>query len=356
MKAESISLFYKEGSSDKVYEANLIQSGTGWTVTFAYGRRGNALAPGTKTTKPIKYEDAKKIYDQLVRSKTSKGYTPSAGGSSFSGTSLEKTDTGVRLQLLNDIDESEVHKCIEDSHFCAQEKYDGRRRALIKAGNEVTGTNRKGLAVEVEDAIKKDALSIKHDFKIDGEQVGDILYVFDLLELDGADYKPKTYDDRYAALGYLLPKNKSHIVKVATAYGAAEKQGLFDRLEEDQAEGIVFKDRYAPYTAGRPNTGGSMLKFKFYSTLSVICSSVNVGRRSIALELLDGKKRVPVGNVTVYPNQEIPAVGDIVEVRYLYAYKGGSLFQPVLLTVREDLDEKDCTVAQLKYKPEDEEV
>lgn len=99
-----------------------------------------------------------------------------------------------------------------------------------------------------------------------------------------------------------------------------------------------------------------MLKFKFYSTLSVICSSVNVGRRSIALELLDGKKRVPVGNVTVYPNQEIPAVGDIVEVRYLYAYKGGSLFQPVLLTVREDLDEKDCTVAQLKYKPEDEEV
>ena len=356
MKQESINLFYKEGGSDKVYQASLSETKGGWLVTFAYGRRGNALVAGTKTATATDYASAKKIYDQLVRSKTSKGYTPDSQSAAFTGTvTSEKRDTGIRLQLLNEIDEAEVIKYINDPMYCAQEKYDGRRRVLIKSGSDIAGTNRKGLTVEIEDSIKKDALKIGRNFKIDGEQVGDVLYAFDILELDGKDMKNKSYDDRFASLLSLFDEKHKHISPVKTAYSCKEKRDLYDKLVKDHAEGIVFKYRQAHYTAGRPNKGGDMLKFKFYSTLSAICSNINTGKRSIALALSDKGNPVLIGNVTVYPNQEIPKIGDVVEVKYLYYFKKGSLFQPVLLGVRDDIDPNDCTVAQLKYKPTEEE-
>ena len=46
----------------------------------------------------------------------------------------------------------------------------------------------------------------------------------------------------------------------------------------------------------------------------------------------------------------IPAAGAIIEVRYLYAYPGGSLYQPVYLCRRDDVALSACTLAQLKYK------
>jgi bifunctional non-homologous end joining protein LigD len=41
-----------------------------------------------------------------------------------------------------------------------------------------------------------------------------------------------------------------------------------------------------------------------------------------------------------------------VECRYLYAFKeSGSIYQPVFLGVRDDIQHTECTTAQLKYKP-----
>jgi bifunctional non-homologous end joining protein LigD len=60
---------------------------------------------------------------------------------------------------------------------------------------------------------------------------------------------------------------------------------------------------------------------------------------------------VPVGNVTIPPNHAVPAAGEIIEVEYLYAYHGGSLYQPVYRGKRTDLDLDACTTVQLKYKP-----
>ena len=49
----------------------------------------------------------------------------------------------------------------------------------------------------------------------------------------------------------------------------------------------------------------------------------------------------------------MPKVGAIVEVRYLYAFLGGSLFQPVYLGQRDDITPRACTVRQLKYRAAD---
>jgi len=42
----------------------------------------------------------------------------------------------------------------------------------------------------------------------------------------------------------------------------------------------------------------------------------------------------------------------VVEIRYLYAYMGGSLFQPTYLGQRDDVDHQECSTQQLKFKPE----
>jgi hypothetical protein len=102
-------------------------------------------------------------------------------------------------------------------------------------------------------------------------------------------------------------------------------------------EGIVFKRRDAAYVPGRPASGGDQLKLKFTATASAIVAGADGSRRSVKLELLDGPRRVGVGNVTIPANHPIPAVNQIVEVRYLYAYPGGSLYQPVYLGKRDDV-------------------
>ena len=39
MKIKSVTLYFKEGSSDKVYQVWIEQTAEGCTVDFAYGRR-----------------------------------------------------------------------------------------------------------------------------------------------------------------------------------------------------------------------------------------------------------------------------------------------------------------------------
>ena len=80
---------------------------------------------------------------------------------------------------------------------------------------------------------------------------------------------------------------------------------------------------------------------------------INGTKRSIAV----GLGCVLMGNVTIPPNHVIPAVGRIVEVRYLYCTGiGGSLYQPFYLGERDDVRVEDCTVErqQVKYKPQEQ--
>ena len=152
-------------------------------------------------------------------------------------------------------------------------------------------------------------------------------------------------------INLLVSGQQQHIRLVETAFMPRQKQALFDQLKAANREGVVFKHLSAPYTSGRPASGGTQFKFKFHETASCIVGKVN-GKRSISLKLFDGIDLVAVGNVTIPTNKEIPKPDDVVEVRYLYAYRGGSLFQPVYLGPRDDVTPQECGVDQLKYKAE----
>ncbi len=73
MQPEKAELYYQQGSSDKVYHLQLEQEQERWSVRAQWGRRGSTLQSDTKANH-VTYEEAKHIYDKLLREKTGKGY------------------------------------------------------------------------------------------------------------------------------------------------------------------------------------------------------------------------------------------------------------------------------------------
>jgi bifunctional non-homologous end joining protein LigD len=348
MKSET--LFYRDGRSDKVYQATINPQDDRFAVTFAFGRRGGPLQTGTKTSSPVDLPTAERIFDKLIQEKMAKGYTRSEDGTPYQGTDMANETSGVRPQLLNSIDEKEVVELLKNPAWCMQEKKDGRR-LLVRRGAGIQGINRRGLYCTVPWPVVQELLKIEHSFLIDGEIVGYKFYVFDFLSCNGVDWAGRPYQDRLNGLEVLFAgRHLGFVTKIKTSYAEDEKLDRFQDFQTTEAEGVVFKLLSAPYSPGRPNSGGPALKCKFTSTASFIVSEINKGR-SVSLKLFRQEKSC--GNVTIPKNYSMPSPGAVVEVRYLYAFPNGSIFQPVYLGERDDIEPEACVLSQLKFKAEE---
>lgn len=341
------SLYYSNGSSDKEYHVRVDARDAGFVVNFAYGRRGSALSTGTKTQTPVEYAAAVRIFEKLVNEKQAKGYTTGEDGTPYQHTTASGQVSGLLPQLLNVADEADVSRIINDPAWCMQQKFDGRRLMLRKVGDAVEAINKLGLVVSVAAPIVEAANAVEGDFILDGEVIGDRLFVFDLLSSGGDDLRGKPYRERYAALVDLLAGGGPHISFVDCWAGAADKVQRLAALKADGAEGVVFKLWETPFAPGRPNSGGPQLKFKFVATLSAVVTMINT-QRSVGLSLLGEDGWQSVGNVTIPPNHDVPSIGAVVEVRYLYA--APAQVQPVYLGERSDVEAPECVTAQLKFK------
>ena len=343
---EHITLYFRQGSSDKVYQANIESKGDGFIVAFAYGRRGATLTSGIKTQAPVEYNEAKRIYDKLIAEKTAKGYTPGADGTPYQQTDRADRATGIHCQLLNPVEEDRVQAVIADPAFWMQEKFDGRRLLIQKCGDAITGINRLGLTVALPKTLERDAVACPVDCIIDGEAVGDAFHAFDAMLVGDDEIGGCRYGERHLRLLNLLNTfAHPNIHLVSTAFLPRHKRDLFDALKKANAEGVVFKQIDAPYVAGRPASGGSQLKHKFCETASFVVGKINA-KRSVSLLLFTGDRIGAAGNVTIPPNQPIPKTGQIIECRFLYAFReSGSIYQPVYLGVREDIRAEECTTS-----------
>jgi bifunctional non-homologous end joining protein LigD len=329
------------------------ESGRGHVVNFAYGRRGGTLNTGTKTSTPVSYAEAVEIYLKLVQSKIAKGYavvSESSGSAGSVGTVVaeaDKVDTGLRPQLLNPIDETEAEACLADPRWCVQEKYDGRRTLVRRtAEGEIVAANRKGQRIGLPRNVEEQLFTLLGAFVVDGELVGETYHVFDLLENAHGDWREMPYAARLIALHRLVGGLGGYVLAAPTAMTENDKRALFAHLKRAGREGAVFKNLHAPWSEGRSANGGSQLKCKFWASCSCVVTGVNA-RRSVEVSL-EGRS---VGNVTIPPNHDLPAVGQVVEIRYLYvAGEDGSLYQPVYLGAREDVDASDCTFASQRLK------
>lgn len=347
---EQITLYYRDGTSDKVYQAVLQPKDDGYVVNFAYGRRGSTLTTGTKTVSPVHFDKARAIYDKLVRAKTAKGYTPGESATPYQHTERSNEVSGVLPQLLNPVEAADAMNLIHDPQWVMQEKFDGRRLLIRKTSESVDGINRQGLIVALPPLILQAVEALDGSFILDGEAVGDTFIAFDLLELNGWDLRFNACLDRLFHLSELIRSEGPYLRTAETAASTASKAAMLERLKAANKEGVVFKKHDAFYIPGRPASGGNALKLKFYETASFVVSQIN-DKRSVCLALEHNETPLHAGNVTIPPNHEIPVPGDIVEVRYLYAFaESGCVYQPVYLGKRDDLVRSDCTRSQLKFK------
>ena len=78
-------LWFKQGTSDKVYEADLVDTESPdasqrFLVNFRFGRRGQILQDGTKTPAPVARAAAEKLFDSVIVAKVNDGYRRMDGG------------------------------------------------------------------------------------------------------------------------------------------------------------------------------------------------------------------------------------------------------------------------------------
>ena len=340
---QSSFLYFTGQGSDKVYQVHLRQKDDGWVVDYGNGRRGGTLATGTKTSSPVAFEAALKIYEKVVKEKTSKGYTPDQSGALYTSTDLAGRISGELPQLPTLILEDEVARYFDDAGWGLQEKADGENRILLIEGEAVRGTNRRGLFVDIPQAWVGSAAAPTGRTVIAGEHVGDAFKAFDLLEVGGQDLRGAPFIERFGHLQKIAVLAPWMVVLELELTPEGKRRRATELLAA-HGEGYVLKALGAPFAAGRSATS---LKFKFNQ--SATCEVIRVNaQRSVAVGLRDeAGAMVDLGNVTVPPNEALPAVGTLVEVRYLYRYAGGKFEQPVYKGQRPDMTSEDAVLSQV---------
>lgn len=372
MARKEIALFFQEGNSDKVYYAKIVPAGAAvFDVVVQWGRRGSTLQQGKKAVK-VSLEKAEATFDRLVREKLNKGYeqqtatvkpaevAPPMGQGSGSKVQGVRQRVGRVAQLLNAIEGHEVERLLADDAVVAQQKLDGNRVLCHLFDGEVTPTNRAGQKTNVPQRILDGLTHLPMGTVVDGEFVRhegeEVYWLFDVLEFAGRDVSHEPYASRFSRLCDELEPGLVEPVRVLeTAFSAKQKRALYERLQASGAEGIVFKRRDAPWSAGRPASGGPQLKCKFVSAADVVIVE-NAGN-AYRMQVFEGGRLRDVGKVFSGTTNELRAQLDgalakgrrlVAEVRYLYATDDLQLFQPVFVRLRDDKAERDCVLAQLK--------
>lgn len=271
-----------------------------------------------------------------------------------------------RVSLLTPISLAEIPKLLEDDNYVLQQKLDGVRVNAIKDDQGFRVLSRNGIARNLETLGHGAAVGdLEFDFVLDGElilptgptvmfqgkAVVPMAYIswFDILQFNQHDLRPLPYGDRLRFLQ--RAKDRFGIGPVVESiYGDKKRQVLYNFLMSG-AEGVVFKDLRAPWKVGR---SGVDFKVKFQNTATLLVlkkneqSSIRVAARLLNEAGGDEGALIVVGDVTIPQNREVPPIGSLVEVQYLYATRAKNrltphLYQPVLVRVREDVSVADTT-------------
>lgn len=334
----------------------------GYLVNFTYGAVGGNTRTGTKTPKPVDLATAEKVYADLVNEKThgSSHYRPVIEVERVPRPNDPKAAVDFIVEnlappplskcygprLLNDVDPEDVPALIQSDDWWVQIKYDGDRVQLHAERGEVTlFSARSGLKRECPKALaalfkNANALTV-----LDGELVGDVFWVFDMLLAEGMDLRQEPYELRYLSLVPLGLGTSRALALVYAATTPEEKEAMILKAREDNQEGVCFLNKNAPYEEGCPSRGGSSLRWKFKASASVIVGKRHATKRSVEA-LLHGGARI--GTIPIPTNREWPPEGAVAEVEYLYCQS--SLVQTVYKGLRTDVAPEACTRAQLKFK------
>jgi len=363
MQPERAELYFQQGSSDKVYHLQLENVQDQWSVQAQWGRRGSALQSDVKVS-GTNYEEAKRVYDRILREKTGKGYqitqARAKGNEAIAvGLPATKEHSGHTPELLTPIDEPEALLLAQDASWWFQQKFDGRRLAVQKSEGKYSGINKLGQIIPIDSRLAESLDRVRaQGFLADGEITDSRFFIWDLLSVNDTDLRVQPYEIRYVHLTQHF-RGVSDVLRVCeTAMTTKAKRDFVKKMHSANAEGFVCKNRNAVYAGGR---AGQHFKCKFVVTASFIVGlkpekKANDGHRSIAVYLLDENRQRFMGTVGVPDRYRLPKEGEIVEVQYLYCHPGpdGKLIQAKYFgKVRDDIEIAECNVSQLKVKAND---
>lgn len=249
----------------------------------------------------------------------------------------------MRPELLTRIDADQAARYILDERFWVQEKWDAERLLVWRSGQKIQGWNKQGRTTAVTSALTSALLSLTAtDFILDGEYDSAGYNCWDLLRADQMELTRYGYEERYGILRAFSPCPLIHVIPTWTTKD--EKEAAVFELLGKGAEGVVFKNRLAPYQPGR---AGQHFKLKFENTATVRVRSVDLNRNSARIEMLDRGHWVEVSGIKI--DRSLVKTGDHIEVRYASASTSKHLVQPVFVRLRTDVSDEDCSTEQLKF-------
>lgn len=327
-----ISLYCKEGGSDKQYTMWLEEKNGGFLVNFNYGPRGGWVKDGTKTPEPVSKAEAEKIYEKKLKEQKGKGYTIGEDAPAFSQVEDAK-DSGLRPMLLTQDDEENLEKYITDDDWCAQQKLNGKRIMTKITPKAVIGVNKRGLECPIPETLIKALGKMKDKvddiFTTDGELIGENYHIYDVPSDKGV------YGMRLNVVGtipHIVEDKRVHYVE--SHVGEKNKRAFVQKMKKEKKEGVVFKRLDGSYEPGRrPDLKKAIaVKVKFYKAISPVVMGWKKDKQSIEVGLEEAKGKTvvitSVGWVTVptkYVEQVV--VGKPIRVRYLYATAAKQLYQ-----------------------------
>ncbi|HUK80074.1 MAG TPA: RNA ligase family protein [Nitrososphaerales archaeon] len=240
-------------------------------------------------------------------------------------------------------------------------KYDGIRVFLFKSGDKLVLSSKHGGIYTPKSAPQVFArvpefLHAPDRMILDGEYVAREakgLFLFDILQVDNRDLRPKPLTERKGVLREIL-KGMGLEVQYTLAKTADKIMALRDETVKEGREGIMVKNPLSSY--GQPN---SWLKLKRFDTVDCFVTGYVETQemkrtgfaRSWSVAVYDDNGRVvelgKVGSTVERVDPRHVKKGSVIEVRYQEVTRDRKLRAPFILRVRHDKTPDECLLSQL---------
>jgi len=236
-----------------------------------------------------------------------------------------------------------------DDTIIVEPKWDGRRVFLFKSSEVVLASKHNGVYTKEQyPELFSKFHSLRGDRIIcDGEFLPKVqqLKLFDILEVNGEDCRPKPLAERKLLLQFVARDRD-----LRTAWDLAHTQGQIERMKDlaiqDGFEGVMCKKAHSKY-----GESDAWVKLKKFDDLDAIILRRNVkGGFSWSIGVYDNGLMVELCDVgsfvkDVDPNQI--QVGDVVEVQFQEITKDRKLRHAFITRKRLDKIPTECRIEQI---------
>jgi len=240
-------------------------------------------------------------------------------------------------------------------------KYDGIRVFLFKSGDKLVLSSKHGGIYTPKSTPQvfsrvPEFLHAPNRMILDGEYVAKEakgLFLFDVLQVDNRDVRPKPLTERKKIVGEIL-KGTGLEVESALARTTEKIIQLRDQAVRDGREGVMVKNPQSSY-----GQQGSWLKLKKFDTVDVFVTgivetkemkSTGIPRSWSVAVYDDAGQLVDLGNVGSMVERVDPRKvkkGSVIEVRFQEVTRDRKLRAPFILRVRHDKTPDECLFSQL---------